>query len=130
VNVERILAESGYDSGELRAVLHPVELYRVRVMPASRLVRSLWAEGIDAMTLMRWVMVDPEVLNGDRERLGRLLVHELVHVRQWSDYGVVGFLRRYLGDYLRARRRGMRHRPAYWSNRLEAEAREVTSRYT
>jgi hypothetical protein len=130
VNVVRILAEAGYDSEELRAALHPVDLNRVRVIPASRLVQAFWAEGIHAMTLTRWVLVDPQVLNGDRRRLGRLLVHELVHVRQWSDYGVIGFLRRYLGDYLRVRRRGVGHRMAYWSNRLEAEARETTSRYT
>ena len=129
MNVGRILSESGYDSEELRAALHPVDFNRVRVVPASPLVRSLWSDGIAAMTLMRWVLVDPAVINGDRDRLGRLLVHELVHVRQWSDYGFFGFLRRYLGDYLRRRRRGAGHRMAYWSNRLEVEARTVASRF-
>jgi hypothetical protein len=57
-------------------------------------------------------------------------VHELVHVRQWSDYGALGFLRRYLGDYLGRRRRGAGHRMAYWSIRLEVEARSVASRFS
>jgi hypothetical protein len=38
--------------------------------------------------------------------LARLLLHELVHVRQWRDAGPVRFLARYLGDYLRGRLRG------------------------
>jgi hypothetical protein len=130
VTVARILGESGLDSEELRAILHPVRYERVRVLPASPIMRRFWAKGIDAMTLGPWVFVDPSVLNGDKARLGRLMVHELVHVRQWSDYGPIGFLRRYLGDYLRGRRSGAGHRMSYWSNRLEVEAREVTKRYT
>ena len=130
MNVERILSESGCDSEELRAALHPIDPGTVRVLPASKMVRALWGKGIDAMTLGRWVLVDPEVLNGDRRQLGRLMVHELVHVRQWSDYGLFGFLRRYLGDYFRSRRRGAGHRMSYWSNRLEVEARAVTARFT
>ena len=130
MNAGRILAEAGYDSDELRAVLHPVAYERVRLMPASKVIRSLWGKGIEAMTLGRFILVDPAVLAGDRAVLGRLLVHELVHVRQWSDYGAVGFLRRYLGDYFRGRRRGAGHRMAYWSNRLEVEARAITAQFT
>ena len=52
----------------------------------------------------------------------RLLRHELVHVEQWRRYGVVGFLRRYLGAYLRWRLRGHRHWDAYRRIPLEVEA--------
>lgn len=55
---------------------------------------------------------------GDR----RLMAHELVHVRQWRDLGVVGFLRRYLGAYLRWRLRGYSHWGAYRRIPLEIEA--------
>ncbi|MCI0425264.1 MAG: DUF4157 domain-containing protein [Actinobacteria bacterium] len=130
MNVGRILADAGYDSEELRAELHPVVIEKVKVMPASRLVRALWGSDISAMTLGRLVLVAPAALSGDRKTLGRLMVHELVHVRQWTDYGVVGFLRRYLGDYLRGRRQGAGHRLAYRAIRLEAEARSVTARFT
>ena len=52
----------------------------------------------------------------------RLLRHELEHVRQWRRLGVVGFLRRYLGSYLRWRLRGYGHWAAYRRIPLEVEA--------
>ena len=52
----------------------------------------------------------------------RLLHHELVHVRQWRTLGVVGFLGRYVGSYLRWRLRGYGHWAAYRRIPLEVEA--------
>jgi hypothetical protein len=52
----------------------------------------------------------------------QLLRHERVHVEQWRRYGVIGFLRRYLGSYLRWRVRGHRHWDAYRRIPLEVEA--------
>lgn len=52
----------------------------------------------------------------------RLLRHELVHVEQWRRFGVVGFLRRYLGAYLVWRLRGHGHRAAYRRIPFEIEA--------
>jgi hypothetical protein len=52
----------------------------------------------------------------------RLLRHELVHVEQWRRYGVAGFLRRYLGAYLRWRLRGHGHGDAYRRIPFEVEA--------
>lgn len=52
----------------------------------------------------------------------RLLRHEEEHVRQWAERGVAGFLRRYLGDYLRLRLRGWSHWPAYRRIGFEVEA--------
>lgn len=51
-----------------------------------------------------------------------LLAHELVHVRQWRELGVVGFLVRYVGAYLRWRVRGYGHWAAYRRIPLEVEA--------
>jgi hypothetical protein len=82
------------------------------------------------MTLGRWVFVDPKVLRGDPESLGRLVVHELVHVRQFSDLGLVGFFVRYLADYVRGRLRGLNHREAYRQNLFEEEARQTTADLT
>jgi hypothetical protein len=56
-----------------------------------------------------------------------LLVHELVHVRQWADFGVFGFLRRYLADYLRGRFKGLGHREAYLAIGFEQEARRLAA---
>lgn len=81
------------------------------------------------MAFPRKVYFRPDLLQGSLGSLGGLVVHELVHVRQWSDYGRWGFLRRYLGEYLRGRRQGLGHRHAYSSNRLELEARRVEERY-
>ena len=53
---------------------------------------------------------------------GRLLRHELVHVRQWRALGPFGFLRRYLAAYLRWRLRGHGHWAAYRRIPLEIEA--------
>lgn len=84
---------------------------------ATLVVSRLVAPGADAFTLGRFVFVRPEAV-GSR----RLLRHELVHVRQWRALGVVGFLRRYLGAYLRWRLRRYPHWAAYRRIPLEIEA--------
>ena len=48
-----------------------------------------------------------------------LLAHELEHVHQWRQQGVIGFLRRYLTEYLGWRLRGYTHAAAY--RRIPAE---------
>ena len=52
----------------------------------------------------------------------QLLRHERVHVRQWREFGFVGFLTRYVGAYLRWRLRGYGHWAAYRRIPLEIEA--------
>jgi hypothetical protein len=51
-----------------------------------------------------------------------LLRHELVHVRQAGELGVVRFLQRYVAEYIRNRRRGMSHDDAYRAISFEVEA--------
>jgi hypothetical protein len=51
-----------------------------------------------------------------------LLRHELVHVRQAGELGVVRFLWRYVAEYVRNRRGGMTHDDAYRAISFEAEA--------
>jgi Domain of unknown function (DUF4157) len=74
--------------------------------------------GVAGMTLGRWVLV-----RRGHEHNGRLLAHELVHVRQWRELGAACFLVRYLGAYVRGRWRGLGHAAAYQSIPLEVEAR-------
>jgi len=57
-----------------------------------------------------------------------LLRHEAVHVRQWRELGVVGFVVRYLGAYVRWRLAGHSHRGAYRRIPLEVEAEWVARR--
>ena len=74
-------------------------------------------KGAAAITLGRFVIV-----RAGHAESTYLLRHELVHVRQWRRYGVIGFLRRYLGAYVvwRLRRKG--HRGAYVRIPFEVEA--------
>ena len=101
-------------------------LDRVMVRPAPRWLVRLWGQRASAMTVPWAVYLDPQLLAGDVHRLGGLIVHELVHLRQWRQLGVARFLWRYLGDYWRARRRGFSHRQAYLAISLEEEARQVS----
>jgi hypothetical protein len=79
--------------------------------------------GADAITLGSVVIVRRR--SADDPRLMR---HEQEHVRQWRDLGKLGFLRRYLGAYLRGRLRGYGHRAAYLHIPLEVEAEWVARR--
>ena len=51
-----------------------------------------------------------------------LLAHEAEHVRQYAERGLVGFLVRYLADYLALRAAGWPHWSAYRRLPLEVEA--------
>lgn len=72
----------------------------------------------DAMTVGRTIYVRPGHEDSDT-----LIAHELVHVRQWQQYGWFGFLRRYLGDYLHNLAKLRNHMAAYRAIPFEAEAR-------
>ena len=86
----------------------------------ARVVVVPWLQpGVAAMTLGRFVLVR----RGNEQRVD-LIAHELVHVAQWREFGIVRFLARYLGDYARARRSGMGHWDAYRAISLEVDARE------
>ena len=54
-----------------------------------------------------------------------LLRHEREHVRQWEANGMVGFLVRYLGPYVRWRLRRYSHWAAYRRIPFEIEAEWV-----
>lgn len=75
------------------------------------------APGARATTLGSLILMRPNGV-GDQ----RLLRHELWHVRQWRRHGALGFLRRYVGDYLRWRLRRYGHLGAYRRIRFEIEA--------
>lgn len=78
--------------------------------------------GADAVTIVRVISVRAAAA-GDQH----LMRHELAHVRQWQELGVVGFLRRYLGSYLVSRWNGVGHRQAYLRIPLEVAAEEAAA---
>jgi len=99
----------------------------VRLVP--EWLARVWGSGVEAMALPRVVFASAgafgRIIDGDA---ATLLTHESVHIDQWRRYGAVGFLTRYLGDYLRGRAVGLPHRTAYRAIRFEREATERTER--
>ncbi|HUP70289.1 MAG TPA: DUF4157 domain-containing protein [Acidimicrobiales bacterium] len=73
--------------------------------------------GSAAITLGRLVIVRRASVDDER-----LMRHELVHVRQWRELGVIRFIREYLGAYFRGRWNGYGHQEAYRRIPLEVEA--------
>ncbi|MGH8945608.1 MAG: hypothetical protein ACRDVL_05625 [Acidimicrobiia bacterium] len=128
MNAARALAAADLDRDEVRLALHPIHPEAVNLYPASPLLKRLWGEGITGITLWKWVFVDPDVLDGDPGRLGRLALHELFHLRQIAERGLPRFLLSYAGDYIRGRLRGFGHSEAYREIGVEQEAREATGR--
>jgi len=128
LNAGRILRRAGLDTDELRVVLTPINPDRINIWPASKWLRLLWRPGIKGVTQGRLVLVHPDLLNGDSEKLARTVIHELVHVRQFSDLGYIRFMGMYMAEYVRGRRSGLSARDAYKENPAEVEARSITER--
>jgi len=107
-----------------RRRLTPEELARFDHVPevltreVSLVEVPVLAPGADAMTLGHTVL-----MRRGHAASQRLLAHELVHVQQWSQLGVVGFLRRYLVAYAKNLIRLRNHHAAYLAIPLEEEAR-------
>jgi hypothetical protein len=99
----------------------------VPIRLAPRWMTRLWRGPVAAMTLPWAIYIDAEHLRS-RES-GPLILHELVHVRQWKRLGTWRFLRIYVTDYFRNRRAGMDHDHAYLAIRLEKEARVAVARH-
>lgn len=121
--VSRLLADSRLDVDAIRVLTGVSDLGAVEVRPAPRWLTRLWSGRLGGMTLGRRIYLAPGIAEPDV--LGRLLVHELVHVRQWAAAGPVRFLTVYVADYLRGRLRRLPHREAYRSIRYEVEARKI-----
>jgi len=118
-----MLRAGGVDSLRVRLLIHPIDPESVRVRSAPVVMRRFWGRDISAMTLGKTIFLDPALMTAVQHRPGLLLVHELVHVRQWGELGVIRFLWRYLAGYLGGRRKGLGHRAAYLAIPLEVEAR-------
>lgn len=130
MNAGRLLRAAGYDTDALRVRIAPVNPDDINVWPASRYLRRLWRHGISGVTHGRFVFIDPSVMKGDPDRLARLVVHELIHVRQFVAAGYVRFVLSYLKDYWKGRIGGLSPRDAYLEITYEREARELTERTT
>jgi len=84
------------------------------------------APGSHGMTVGRLILM---LRDDDRSGQRTLLAHELVHVEQYAELGVVRFLRRYIGEYARNLRQLRNHRQAYLAISFEAEARAAAEQW-
>jgi hypothetical protein len=91
-----------------------VRVHRVSTIPG----------GYDGMTLGRHVLLARDV---DADGTSALLAHELVHVRQWAEQGVVGFSARYVSSFVRNLARYRRWKRAYHDIGAELEAKRETT---
>lgn len=112
--------------------LNTVELDSYRLIPHA-LARRVRVYEIPALpgsyvgiTLGRHVFLATDVPD---DGASLLLAHELVHVRQWHDQGVVGFGRRYLGAFARALTRTRSWNASYRAIPAEVEARVEADRW-
>jgi hypothetical protein len=77
------------------------------------------APGSNGMTIGRFVLLRNDgVYDGSR----KIIAHELVHVRQYYELGLVRFLARYLWNYACGLVRLKRHRAAYLAIPFESQA--------
>jgi hypothetical protein len=101
-----------------------IESYDVLSPDLARRVRlinvPLLPGGYAGMTLGRVVLVAREIKPDGQSTL---LAHELVHVRQWHELGLIGFSSRYLSSFARGLGRHRRWNAAYRAIGAEVEAR-------
>ena len=95
-----------------RAVAERARVHTVRVL----------APGAAGMAIGRHILVREDDTTGR----SALIAHELVHTEQWAEEGVVGFLGRYVRDYVRGLRKFRNHRSAYLDIEHERAARTQT----
>ena len=80
-------------------------------------LRPFLMRDVAAVTIGRRIWISPRARDVER-----LLRHEMVHVRQMAELGVLPFVWKYVMGYLRNRRRGMGHDEAYLAIPFEVEA--------
>ncbi len=122
-----MLSRIGLTSDEVLVRLRPLVPETVRVKPAPRWLRAFMNPRVSAITLPWAVYLRAEVMALPEAVLGRLMLHELVHARQWKELGTLRFTVRYLREYLAGRRRGLGHWGSYLAISLEQEAARAES---
>ncbi len=91
-----------------------VRVYVIRRIPG----------GYKGMTLGRHVLLADEQRH---DGTSTLLAHELVHVRQWHELGVVGFSIRYVASFAKNLVAHRRWKTAYHRIDAEIEAKQETT---
>lgn len=99
----------------------PLDGVNLVAMPP--IVERILGSHVQAITITHTILFNSTVFGRVVEGSEpELLAHELIHVDQWSKYGVAGFVWIYTRDYLRVRLLGGTHRAAYRSIGFEYQA--------
>ena len=112
--------------------LNPLELDSYRLIPRALAARARVYEiaalpgSYAGITLGRHVFLATNIRD-DGESL--LLAHELIHVRQWHEQGVIGFGRRYVWSFLRSILATRSWHVSYRAIPAEVEARREADRW-
>lgn len=112
--------------------LNAVELDRYNLIPRALAKRTRVYEipalpgSYAGITLGRHVFLATDVAD---DGTSLLLAHELVHVRQWHEQGVIGFGRRYVGSFLRTIPTTRSWSASYQGIPAEQEARAEAERW-
>ena len=85
-------------------------------------MRPFLMRNVAAITIGRRIWVDVRLASASPDGLESVLHHELVHVRQMRDLGLIRFGWRYLREYVRNRLGGMSAADAYRNISFEREA--------
>ena len=85
-------------------------------------LRPFLARDVIGITLGRRIYLSPNVSKRSDSYMQRLLRHELAHVRQVNRHGLIGFLVRYVAEFLRHFAREKSVAAAYRKISFEVEA--------
>jgi Domain of unknown function (DUF4157) len=85
-------------------------------------LRPFLARDVIGITLGRRIYLNPKVSSRPNSYMERLLRHELAHVRQVNRHGLIGFLVRYVTEFLRHFVREKSVAAAYRKISFEVEA--------
>ena len=91
-----------------------------------RIIRLPVPGPYQGMALARFVIMGRDVSS---DGSSTLLAHELVHVRQWAELGVVGFGVRYLAQFVSGLYRTRSWSTAYRQIEAECEARALAEEW-
>jgi hypothetical protein len=127
VNPKTLLTASGISPDHVAFALPGIDFGQIVIRSAPSWLTRLWGKAVSAMTLRTTIYIRSDVLEAAPSVLGPLIVHELVHVQQWKQFGVVRFLWKYVAGYFGGRLTGLPHRDAYRVIPIEVEAREIAN---
>jgi hypothetical protein len=92
-----------------------LDFERIWIFTSGPLTLIMHCLCIEGMAIDHCILIRPEHSLGTAYGLG-IIAHELKHVGQWQEIGMIGFAVAYCGEFIRH---------CYTNNKYEIEAREM-----